>query len=55
MVRPRWHGPAIAVWVLALAVAGALALWGEDLRDWWRSGNEPAPAEQPGKIPGDIL
>jgi hypothetical protein len=55
MTRPRWHGPVLALCVLALAVVGVLALWGADLRALWRGDDEPAPIEQPVRIPGDVL
>jgi hypothetical protein len=33
MVRPRWHDALIVAAIIALATAGAWALWWDDVRD----------------------
>lgn len=42
--RPRWHDVVITTWILALAVVGMGAIWGESIYNLW-VGDEEAEAE----------
>jgi len=57
---PLWHDVVIILSLVALAVTGVLALWGDRIRGWVEPGRRETPAEPaetpaPPTIPGSTL
>ncbi len=48
MVRRRWPDVLLVVGVVALFAIGVWALWGDDLRQWWRPQAPPTDGVESG-------
>jgi hypothetical protein len=40
MNRPRWHDVVISLGILSLAVVGVVAIWGDNITEWFANEDE---------------